>query len=126
MMKFMFGCSMVLSALFVFQFAPNILQEISIWLQLLVCKFLIIIVLLGRGSQLITNFRNKSTGILSMLTVIITVAANSIRIFSIIMEAPGHLAYLLNYLIPFFINGYILFQFYLYKDNQPKFLKEKK
>ena len=53
-----------------------------------------------------------------MLTVIITVSANCIRVFSIVMEAPGNLGYLLNYLIPFFANGYILFQFYLYKDNQ--------
>lgn len=50
-----------------------------------------------------------------MLTVIITVIANSIRMFSIIMEAPGNIAYLLNYMIPFFVNGYILFQFYLYR-----------
>ena len=53
-----------------------------------------------------------------MLTVIITVCANSIRVFSIIVEAPGNLGYLLNYLIPFFVNGYILFQFYLYRNSQ--------
>ena len=75
------------------------------------------LVFLGRGSQLVANYRNKSTGALSMLTVIITVCANSIRVFSILMEAPGQIGYLLNYLIPFFLNGYILFQFYLYKDN---------
>ncbi len=110
---------MVVSALFVFQLVPNYMQDISIWLQLVVCTyFLMNLVFLGRGSQLLANYNNKSTGTLSMITVIITVTANSIRIFSIIMEAPGHIAYLLNYLIPFFVNSYILFQFYLYRETE--------
>lgn len=117
----MFIGSMLVSALFVFQLVPSWMQEISIWLQLGVCKSCWYnIVFLGRGSQLVTNYRNKSTGALSMLTVIITVSANSIRVFSILMEAPGQLGYLLNYLIPFFVNSYILYQFYLYRHNNTR------
>lgn len=61
-----------------------------------------------------------------MLTVIITVSANCIRVFSIVMEAPGNLGFLMNYLIPFFVNGYILFQFYLYNKDGRLVEEEKK
>lgn len=38
-MVVMFVGSMLVSGLFVFQLVPNWMQEISIWLQLLVCKY---------------------------------------------------------------------------------------
>ncbi len=84
-MKLMFLASMIVSIAFVFQLVPNNMQNISIWLQLVVCKSLWYLVFFGRGSQLLENYRNKSTGTLSIFTVIITVTANLIRIFSIMM-----------------------------------------
>jgi membrane-associated HD superfamily phosphohydrolase len=40
-MKLLFAVSMIVSALFVFQLVSNYMQEISIWLQLVVCTFVL-------------------------------------------------------------------------------------
>jgi hypothetical protein len=37
-MKIMFLVSMLVSGFFIFQLVPNFMQEISIWLQLVVCN----------------------------------------------------------------------------------------
>jgi hypothetical protein len=39
-MKIMFVVSMLVSGLFIIQLVPNYMQEISIWLQLVVCNVL--------------------------------------------------------------------------------------
>ena len=74
------------------------------------------LVMFARGSQILTNIRNKSTGNLSLGTVVITVTGNLLRTFTILVESSEEIGYLLNYAIPFFVNGFILYQFYRYSS----------
>ena len=74
-----------------------------------------ILVFAARGSQIMMNYLNKSTGKLSKVTVFITITCNLIRAFTILVETPQDIGYFLNAAIPLMVNSCLLGQFYLYK-----------
>lgn len=78
------------------------------------------ILLTGKLSQAITNFKNKSTGQLSAVTVLMLFAGSFARIFTSIQET-GDKMMIITYCASTFANAVIVTQLLMYWNNQPGF-----
>ena len=67
--------------------------------------------------QVRENHKNKSTGNLSFLTSFMNFGGNVARTFTVLTEASGDTMFLISNILPIFVNGYILIQFFLYWNN---------
>jgi mannose-P-dolichol utilization defect protein 1 len=63
------------------------------------------------------NYRNKSTGNLSFLTVVLNFGGNIARTFTVLTEAGNDIIFLISNALPIVVNGIILLQFILYWNN---------
>jgi mannose-P-dolichol utilization defect 1 len=83
----------------------------------------------SRGSQIIQTFRLKHTGAQSAVTNGMNLAGSCIRILTTIKEVGWDWAVLMGYVLSIGLNGALLLQFVLYRENTCKFwlsLKDKK
>jgi len=94
----------------IFQLVPGFIIDNSLWLGM--TAFMI-----SRLEQIRENFKNNSTGNLSLLTTFLNFGGNIARAFTILTEASGDFLYLLSNVIPIFVNGFLLIQFFMYWNN---------
>lgn len=80
--------------------------------------------ILSRGSQVMEAFRLKHMGSNALLTHIMNFLGSSIRIMTTIKEVGWDMAMLSGYFLSVFINGVIILQFFLYRENTAAFLRE--
>ena len=79
----------------------------------------------ARGSQVYEAYRIKHMGSNALLTHIMNFAGSSIRIVTTIKEVGWDMAMLSGFFVSVTINGIIIIQFFLYKENTAAFLREK-
>ncbi|KAI6243838.1 Mannose-P-dolichol utilization defect 1 protein-like protein [Aphelenchoides fujianensis] len=83
------------------------------------------ITIAAKGIQIVTNYRNKSTGQLAFLSVFLAFAGCVARIFTSIQETGDHLI-IFAYVAAAILNGVIFLQMFVYWNAQkPKTLKKK-
>jgi mannose-P-dolichol utilization defect 1 len=83
----------------------------------------------SRGSQILQTFRLKHTGTQSAVTNGMNLAGSCIRILTTIKEVGWDWAVLMGYVLSVGLNGALLLQFVMYRDNTRQFwlsLKDKK
>lgn len=71
------------------------------------------LVVLSRVPQIITNFKNKSTGQLAFFTFLLSFLGGVARLGTVMLETDDFL-YQLQYIIGVFLGGIIVGQFLLY------------
>jgi mannose-P-dolichol utilization defect protein 1 len=71
------------------------------------------IFILGRIPQIYSNFKNKSTGQLSLITIFMQVGGSAARVFTTLQEV-NDLLMLSGYLVALFLNGILLLQILWY------------
>lgn len=79
----------------------------------------------SRVPQILTNFKNRSTGELSILTGALVFLGNTARVFTTFQEIDDLMA-LLPVMSSFVLNGTILLQIILYYGSDTKATKDKK
>jgi len=79
----------------------------------------------GKITQGYVNFKNKSTGQLSMVTCILLLLGSSVRIFTSIQETRDSLL-VWSFILASFANFIIVTQFFSYKSESPVKTKKKK
>jgi mannose-P-dolichol utilization defect protein 1 len=80
--------------------------------------------LLSRGSQVLEAFRLKHMGSNALLTHCMNFLGSSIRIITTIKEIGWDWAVLSGYVLSVVINGIIIIQFIVYRENTDAFLRE--
>lgn len=79
---------------------------------------------LSRGSQVLEAYKLKHMGSNALLTHCMNCLGSSIRIMTTIKEVGWDMAMLSGYFLSVFINGIIIIQFLLYRDNTAAFLQD--
>lgn len=79
----------------------------------------------SRGPQILENYRNKSTGVLSLITFVLACAGNYARVFTTLVEVPDKLvlvgcAHQFNIVLSAVLNTTILGQIVAYRSNKLK------
>ena len=87
--------------------------------------FATLIAILSRLPQLYANFKQKHTGVLSILTCSLQVLGVMVRLATIAVET-GDLAQISSYALSFFMNACILVQVIMYWENTKKELAKSK
>ena len=77
----------------------------------------IFVVICSRGSQIMTNLKNKSTGQLSIITMFLLFAGCLARIFTSIQETNDS-QLVFSYSVGAFLNGVICLQILMYSNSQ--------
>jgi mannose-P-dolichol utilization defect 1 len=78
------------------------------------------ILLMGKLSQAVTNYKNKSTGQLSAITVLMLFMGSLARIFTSVQET-GDKMMIITYCASTFANAVIVTQLLMYWNNKPSF-----
>jgi len=73
--------------------------------------------LLSRVPQIITNFRNQSTGQLAFFTFLLSFLGVVARLGTVLLETDDFL-YQLQFILSVILNGIIVLQFILYWNNK--------
>lgn len=76
-------------------------------------------------TQIYTTYSNKSTGQLSLITSFLNWAGTASRIFTTLQETQD-LIMLIMYITSFTLNGVILLQFFIYRDQGKQEKQQKK
>lgn len=79
-----------------------------------------ILVVLARGAQILLNFKNKSTGNLSIIPHFMIISGCLIRVFNMMTEASDNIAFLMTFVTGIVLTGIILLQFLIYRNNKAK------
>uniref|UniRef100_A0A6B2LIX0 Mannose-P-dolichol utilization defect 1 protein homolog n=1 Tax=Arcella intermedia TaxID=1963864 RepID=A0A6B2LIX0_9EUKA len=79
----------------------------------------------SRIPQISSNFKNKSTGQLSMVTFLLSFVGGLARIFTTIQEVDDMII-LVTFIIATILNGTVFFQILLYQQNTNKINQQKK
>lgn len=66
----------------------------------------------GSASQVVQNFKNKSTGQLSLITVLLTFVGCCLRVFTTITEVGYDLPLLSGFVLGVLLSGILIFQVY--------------
>lgn len=74
----------------------------------------IFLVIAARLPQIFANFRNRSTGQLSAITLLLTFAGSAARTFTTVHETPDDSVMLYSYLIATLLNGMLVLQLLMY------------
>ena len=69
--------------------------------------------------QIWSSFREKSTGVLAPLTVLLSLGGGLARVFTTLQEVPDTLI-LVGYLVGVSLNATLLAQIYLYRETKAK------
>ncbi|KAK0403943.1 hypothetical protein QR680_017208 [Steinernema hermaphroditum] len=77
------------------------------------------IVMVAKGIQIIENFRNSSTGQLSLISVLLQFGGCVARVFTSLQETGDNLI-IINFAIATFLNGIILSQVLYYWSKEPR------
>lgn len=80
--------------------------------------------LMSRGSQVFEAYRLKHMGSNALVTHCMNFLGSSIRIVTTIKEVGWDMAMLSGFFLSVIINGIIIIQFFVYKDNTAAFLRE--
>ena len=94
---------------FVFGFLPKQYTHILVQMNLPV-------VFINRGSQISLNYRNKSTGSTSLLTMILQGSGSFVRIITTLIQIGLDMSLLINYSSGAALNGALIVQYFLYKN----------
>jgi len=90
-------------------------------LQLIILPLLVV----SRGSQIMQNFINRSTGSLSLITNVLQLLGASARIFTVISGNGGDGALITSNVIAAALSGIIVFQIVSFSDSQTTTRKKK-
>lgn len=78
-----------------------------------------------KGSQIITNFKQKSTGQVSLITNSLSLAGTAVRVFTTLVELSDP-ALVINYTVGTLLNFTMVLQIFMYWHNTPKSKVNKK
>lgn len=76
-----------------------------------------------KGSQIITNFRNRSTGQVSLITSALSLAGTAARVFTTLVELSDP-AMVINYSLSTLLNLTLVLQIFIYWNNPAKGAKK--
>lgn len=79
---------------------------------------------LSRGSQVLEAYRIKHMGSNALLTHCMNFLGSSVRVMTTLKEVGWDMAMLSGYFLSITINGIIILQFFLYRDNTAAFRQE--
>ncbi len=80
---------------------------------------------MSRLPQIYTNYSNKSTGLLSFFTFILSFAGAAARLGTVLFETDD-LLYQMQFMTSVFLNGFITFQFLIYWNSDKHHKEEGK
>lgn len=83
----------------------------------LVQKSNLMLLVLSRIPQIITNFTNKSTGQLAFLTFLLNFVGGIARLGTVLVETSDFM-YQLQFMVGVSLSGIIIFQFFLYWNSE--------
>jgi len=113
---FLAGLSLL--AAYVLDLVP---EQIYLSNQLIICG----LVLGARLPQILANYRNKSTGVLSLVSNLMSTAGVYARVFTTLVEVPDKLV-LFNALLGAVLNTTVLLQIIFYSKNTAKIVEKEK